>query len=266
MERERVLILSASAGSGKTYRLAYKYVRDVIKYCHTKPHLYRAILAVTFTNKATEEIKNRILEKIDELINNPAKSAYMEDLKTELKLSQEEIISRARKIQSHILHDYSRFTVLTIDKFFQRILRAFIKELGLDLNYNIELDAETILARGTDSLIEEITQDEELQRWMLEYAEENIDDNGNWDLRKDLLKLGDDIFKDSSKQAIVGSKPREELLKIIRSAQERVAKSKAKLKTLGEESLRIIAEAGVSEDVFINKKRKVTSQAFGPHI
>ena len=181
MERERVLILSASAGSGKTYRLAYKYVRDVIKYCHTKPHLYRAILAVTFTNKATEEMKNRILEKIDELINNPAKSAYMEDLKTELKLSQEEIISRARKIQSHILHDYSRFTVLTIDKFFQRILRAFIKELGLDLNYNIELDAETILARGTDSLIEEITQDEELQRWMLEYAEENIDDNGNWE-------------------------------------------------------------------------------------
>ena len=74
MERERVLILSASAGSGKTYRLAYKYVRDVIKYCHTKPHLYRAILAVTFTNKATEEMKNRILEKIDELINNPAKS------------------------------------------------------------------------------------------------------------------------------------------------------------------------------------------------
>lgn len=258
MERERVLILSASAGSGKTYRLAYKYVRDVIKYCHTKPHLYRAILAVTFTNKATEEMKNRILEKIDELINNPAKSAYMEDLKTELKLSQEEIISRARKIQSHILHDYSRFTVLTIDKFFQRILRAFIKELGLDLNYNIELDAETILARGTDSLIEEITQDEELQRWMLEYAEENIDDNGNWDLRKDLLKLGDDIFKDSSKQAIVGSKPREELLKIIRSAQERVAKSKAKLKTLGEESLRIIAEAGVSEDVFINKKTYFT--------
>ncbi len=258
MGRERVLILSASAGSGKTYRLAYKFVRDVIKYCHTQPHLYRAILAVTFTNKATEEMKNRILEKIDELIKNPAKSAYMKDLKKELNLSQEEIISRARKIQSHILHDYSRFTVLTIDKFFQRILRAFIKELGLDLNYNIELDAETILARGTDSLIEQITQDEELQRWMLEYAEENIDDNGNWDLRRDLLKLGDDIFKDSSKQAIISSKPKEELLKIIRAAQERVAKSKARLKTLGEETLRIIAEAGLTEDVFTSKKNYFT--------
>ena len=215
MERERVLILSASAGSGKTYRLAYKYVRDVIKYCHTKPHLYRAILAVTFTNKATEEMKNRILEKIDELINNPAKSAYMEDLKTELKLSQEEIISRARKIQSHILHDYSRFTVLTIDKFFQRILRAFIKELGIDLNYNIELETATLLTKSADSLIEEITTNRDLLGWLTRFVEERIEEGKSWDVRDGILALGNEVFKERNRQSIISARSREELHELV---------------------------------------------------
>ena len=146
----RAKILSASAGSGKTYRLAYKFVHDTIKHYEEKPYLYRAILAVTFTNKATEEMKRRIVEKFHELITNPTKSDYMADLLRDLLLSESEIIKRAKAILTKILHDYSRFTILTIDKFFQRILRAFIKELGIDLNYNIELESSTILARSTD--------------------------------------------------------------------------------------------------------------------
>ena len=250
---KRVLILSASAGSGKTYRLAYKFVHDAIEHCYTKPHLYRAILAVTFTNKATEEMKSRILNEIDGLTNLPDRSSYMQDLKEDLGLSQEEIITRAKKIQGRILHDYSRFTVLTIDKFFQRIMRAFIKELGLDLNYNIELDTEGVLARSTDSLIEDITENEELQRWMMEYAQENCDENGNWDLRKDMRNLGKDIFQESNKQTIVSSKSKEELQKLIQSAQERAAKSKAAHKALAEEALRIMCDAGVSYDMFKGK-------------
>ena len=191
----RAHILSASAGSGKTYRLAYKFVHDTIKYYHTKPYLYRAILAVTFTNKATEEMKSRILREINTLIVSPSQSNYIDDLKRDLALSQEQIVERAQGLQAKILHDYSRFTVLTIDKFFQRILRAFIKELGIDLNYNIELDTASVLARSTDSLIEEIPSNDELRRWMAEFIQEHIDQNKDWDLRKDMNDLGKDIFK-----------------------------------------------------------------------
>ena len=159
--------MSASAGSGKTYRLAYKFVHDTIKHYNEKPYLYRAILAVTFTNKATAEMKNRIIKEFDELITNSVNSNYMADLKRDLSLDEEEIIKRAKAILSKILHDYSRFTILTIDKFFQRILRAFIKELGIDINYNLELDGSTLLSRSTVSLIDDIAHIEELQNWIM---------------------------------------------------------------------------------------------------
>ena len=156
----RAKILSASAGSGKTYRLAYKFVHDTIKHYNEKPYLYRAILAVTFTNKATEEMKSRIIREFNRLTTEPDGSDYMVELKRDLQLSEEEIIKRAKSILTKILHDYSRFTILTIDKFFQRILRAFIKELGIDLNYNIELESSTILARSADALIDDIVHNE----------------------------------------------------------------------------------------------------------
>ena len=191
----RALILSASAGSGKTYRLAYKFVHDTIKHFHTKPYLYRAILAVTFTNKATEEMKSRILKEINDLVENPDRSNYLKDLERDLQLTREQIMERARALRSKILHDYSHFTILTIDKFFQRILRAFIKELGIELNYNIELDTESMLTRSTDALIEDIPHNEELQRWMLEFAQERIDQNKSWDLRSGIKALGGDIFQ-----------------------------------------------------------------------
>jgi ATP-dependent exoDNAse (exonuclease V) beta subunit len=92
----RAKILSASAGSGKTYRLAYKYVHDTIKYFYEKPYLYRAILAVTFTNKATEEMKSRILKEINDIVQSPAESSYLKDLKRDTGLTEKEIIERAK--------------------------------------------------------------------------------------------------------------------------------------------------------------------------
>ena len=249
----RAHILSASAGSGKTYRLAYKFVHDTIKNYHTKPYLYRAILAVTFTNKATEEMKSRILREINTLIVAPSQSSYMNDLKSNLSLSEEQIIERAQGLQAKILHDYSRFTVLTIDKFFQRILRAFIKELGIDLNYNIELDTASVLARSTDSLIEEIPSNDELRRWMTEFIQEHIDQNKDWDLRKDMNNLGQDIFNESSKQTIENALSKEELRKIINESSATVAKLRAECKALAEKAIAIMNEAGVVGDDFIYK-------------
>ena len=117
----RAKILSASAGSGKTYRLAYKFVHDTIKHFTSKPYLYRAILAVTFTNKATEQMKSRILKEINCLATNIDNSSYLGDLQRDLGLDKSEITKRAKIIRTRILHDYSHFMVLTIDKFFQRI-------------------------------------------------------------------------------------------------------------------------------------------------
>ena len=249
----RAKILSASAGSGKTYRLAYKYVHDTIKYFYEKPYLYRAILAVTFTNKATEEMKSRILKEINDIVQSPAESSYLKDLKRDTGLTEKEIIERAKTTLSRILHDYSRFTILTIDKFFQRILRAFIKELGIDLNYNIELETSSILSRSTDALIDDITSDEELQRWMLDFAQENFDNNSSWDVRRNILALGGELFKESNKHTILNATAKEELQRIITQADKQLNQVKAQMQSIGQKALDIIHNAGLEIDDFSYK-------------
>ncbi len=241
----RAKILNASAGSGKTYQLAYNYVRDVI----WQPMLYRHILAVTFTNKATEEMKSRILKEIH-LLASGHRSDYLAALVPELSLSEEEIRTRARKVQSAILHDYSHFTVLTIDKFFQRILHAFIQELGIDLNYTIELESAPVLARSVDALIERIAEDPGLKSWLEAFARERIADHEGWDLRRDILKLGGELFKEGNRAALQAACSREELSAIVRSATTEMERSVARYRTLGEEGVARIAAAGLTIDDF----------------
>ena len=247
---KRAKILSASAGSGKTYQLAYKYVRDVVEH----PELYRAILAVTFTNKATEEMKSRILREIH-LLASGQKSNYLKNLCAELDMSESQIRKQAMRARTSILHDYSRFSVLTIDKFFQRIIRAFIKELGIDLNYNIELDPTLLLSRSADNLVEKIATDEELKRWLLEFAEERINDGSRWDMRNDLRALGSEIFKESSKERMKLRKSKEELGSIVNKSVANAERAKNYLKGLGEQAVDIISQRGLSADMFAGKSR-----------
>ena len=206
----RAKILNASAGSGKTYQLAYKFVRDVVG----RPDLYRHILAVTFTNKATEEMKSRILKEIHALASG-AGSAYLDSLCRELRLDEQTVRKRAAEARSRILHDYSRFTVLTIDTFFQRILRAFIKELGLDLNYNVEIETASVLSKSADSLIARITDDPALGQWLTAFVQERIDEGRKWDVRDGILSLAGELFKERNKATLAQARPKEELGEIV---------------------------------------------------
>ena len=109
----KLRVISASAGSGKTYRITSEYLRLLFKNARN----YKHILAVTFTNKATEEMKNRILTELFQLANND-KSNHLETLVHEFKLSETEVRVTARSILNTILHNYSRFSISTIDSFF----------------------------------------------------------------------------------------------------------------------------------------------------
>ena len=251
---KRAKILSASAGSGKTYQLAYKYVRDVVEH----PELYRSILAVTFTNKATEEMKSRILREIH-ILASGAKSNYTSDLMRELGLGEAAIRERALRARQSILHDYSRFTILTIDRFFQRIIRAFIKELGVDLNYNIELDTSTLLTRSADNLVESIAQNEELKRWLLEFAEERIADGDRWDMRGDLNALGKEIFKEHSHERLKMQLSKSKLREIIERQNKRVDEFMQELQKIGAEGVAVMNNYGVTYNLFRGKSKSFAS-------
>ena len=238
-------ILKASAGSGKTYRLAYEYIRSVID----SPQLYRHILAVTFTNKATEEMKQRIVGELNALANG-SPSGYMGDLERDLGLDGQTIRRRAADARTKILHDYSRFTVLTIDKFFQRIIRSFIKELGIDLNFNLELQTDSILDSATDRLIDRIAVDRALRDWVLHFVEEKIDTDGRWDIRGEIAQLGRELFGERYR-AVSGDKAsREELSRIVSAAVARSRRIETEMKKTAAEALAVIDSAGLAAEDF----------------
>ncbi len=187
-------IYKASAGSGKTFRI----VREYLKMVFQRPAAYKNILAVTFTNKATAEMKDRILKDLDSLASGKS-SGHLEFLKAEFGLSEDQIQITAAKILKLILHDYSRFSVSTIDSFFQRVIRAFSREMRLNASYRTELDAQMVLEEAVDRLFLEIDTNPGLRSWMLEYADENLREGRNWNFREDLTGRGKEIFKEEFK-------------------------------------------------------------------
>ncbi len=142
-------VVKASAGSGKTYMLTAQYIASAM----ASPRAFRTILAVTFTNKATAEMKSRILEKLSELSQERG-CEFAKEIQKITGYSFEEIESRAAVTLGAILGDYSAFSVSTIDKFFQRIVRSFFRELGLDINYELILDEKESVSEAIDKLIE----------------------------------------------------------------------------------------------------------------
>lgn len=251
---KQVKILSASAGSGKTHQLTLKYICEVLEH----PECYRNILAVTFTNKATEEMKSRIIKEIHNLASNQP-SAYLKDIIENTRFNDEDSIRKQATIaRTKILHDYSRFTVLTIDRFFQRILRAFLNELNLDLSYNIELDASLLLERSVDSLVESISEDEnsDIKMWLMAYAEDRLKQGDKWDMRKDLKSLGVELFKDGVASRVKSSIEKEQLHKIITDLIKEDDKVINRIKTLSKEAIGVLNDYHLTPSDFRNKNPK----------
>lgn len=150
-----VEIMKASAGSGKTFALAREYIRLLLSSSELNAH--RHILAVTFTNKATEEMKSRIIKELSILATDPSTSGYRKFL-TSFD-SDENLQKKAAGALKAILNDYSAFSVCTIDKFFQRTLRAFAREIGHMGEYQVELDRDSLVSESVDRLLDSITDD-----------------------------------------------------------------------------------------------------------
>ena len=185
-----IKVLKASAGSGKTYNLALEYIRLLVS--EQKPDAYRHVLAVTFTNKATEEMKRRILKELHLLATEPEKSPYLKSLQEgHPELTAAVLQKRAGQQLSAILHDYSSFAVSTIDKFFQQTLRAFSREIGQFASYQVQLDREAMVAEGVDRVLDGLDQDNRpLLDWLTESVKADLGQSGRFSLERRLLEMG----------------------------------------------------------------------------
>ena len=195
-----IRIMKASAGSGKTWNLTRHYIRLMLE--RKDPHAYRHILAVTFTNKATDEMKERILNELHTLSVSPCNSGYYSDFVPSMFPDATSLAEASGNLLCGILHDYSAFAVSTIDSFFQHTLKAFAKEIGYFSSYAIELDKDSLINESVDIFLDSLTESDAHARsleWMtsktLNQLEEGEGFRLDYTLRKIAARFNSEEFR-----------------------------------------------------------------------
>lgn len=198
------VVYKSSAGSGKTYTLVKEYLKIVLH----KPEKFREILAITFTNKAANEMKERIIANLKKLASkenynqNIPKKHLLKDIIQETGLNSDEIKKNAAKALFLVLHNYSEFSISTIDSFTHKIVKTFAYDLSLPLNFNVEMDSESILKEAIDKLISKTGIDLDLTELLIRFTELKAEDERDWNIENDLFSLSKTLIKEDSQKFV----------------------------------------------------------------
>ncbi|MCD7713382.1 MAG: UvrD-helicase domain-containing protein [Prevotella sp.] len=193
----KLTVFKASAGSGKTFSLTARFIGLLV----SNPAAYKEILAVTFTTKATEEMKNRILSQLYGLAAGLSESdVYLREITSVYGFSETFVREQARRALALILHDYGNFNVETIDSFFQRVLRGIARELELNCNMRVELGQDEVEQLAVDRLLTNLRPNDKELAWIMDYIRQNILDDKKWNVLDAIRKFGKTIFTDDYRE------------------------------------------------------------------
>jgi ATP-dependent exoDNAse (exonuclease V) beta subunit len=225
-----------------------------------RPDNYRHILAVTFTNKATEEMKSRIIEHLYG-IGTGKDRQYIHDLSQETGMSETKIIDTGKVALAKLLHDYTHFSVFTIDSFFQKVIRSFARELGIHTAYNVELDQTSILDEAIDLMLDKLDEQSFLKEWLVDWAQRKIEEGKSWNFKWDIHRLGSELFAeelkltDDERFAEITDKKRIEVIRL--KHEHDLSLYKNALKDIGKRSMDKMAKFNLSSDDFAYKNSGV---------
>ncbi len=195
--KKNFTVYKSSAGSGKTYTLVREYLSLALKYKHADD--LKHILAITFTNKAAAEMKERIVSMLHAFStgNLSGSAAQMfADIQSVNQVSAAELQSKAQASLNYILHHYSDFAVSTIDKFNHKIIRSFAFDLKLPVNFDLETDINGVLQEAVDELLAQSGKNEKLTKVLITYIEDLLEDEKSWNISKELMQFGKQLFNE----------------------------------------------------------------------
>jgi ATP-dependent helicase/nuclease subunit A len=191
-----LFLYCSSAGSGKTRTLAKVYLLLALRY---RSDYFRHILAITFTNKATQEMKDRVIRYLVELSSGRSCDLAVE-LQQDLRMDARTVQERSQEVLRLILHQYGDFSISTIDAFFQRVIRAFAREAGLTGDYRLIIDTDRVLQEVVDMLLADVGRDKDLTRWIIDFALHELEVRQKLDIRQELIEFSRQLIREEFRQ------------------------------------------------------------------
>ena len=247
-------VYRSSAGSGKTFSLVKEYLKIVLR----NPSNFRHILAITFTNKAANEMKERVMKalrdltRIEDIPKGTSSYHLKEKLLTETGMSEGEISGKASEALSLILHHYSEFAIGTIDSFSHRIIRAFAHDFGLPVSFTVELDESELLTTAVDLLLERAGSDKDLTKLLIRFLESRMDEDRGWNIDWLLISFAKILLDEEGQEEIrkLRNITLEDFSKIVRRLNAYIHELENKLGDLGKKALKLIDAHGIPHNAF----------------
>jgi ATP-dependent exoDNAse (exonuclease V) beta subunit len=259
-------VYRSSAGSGKTFTLVKEYLKIALTDTQDPPKLFRRILAITFTNKAAAEMKDRIIRALKDLSsdNHETISAgsrtLLDTLIRETGFSPDVLRERAGSVLKAILHNYSDFAIGTIDSFVHKVVRSFAFDLRLPANFEIELDAGKLLGEAVQILISKIGEDEALTQALIEFTESKAQEERSWHIEEDLNILASELLKEEGSRHIEKLKGLKipDFISIRKKMQSSLRAFEASVSAKASEAFKLIQSRQLEHAVFYYKNSGIS--------
>ncbi len=242
-------VYNASAGSGKTFTLVKEYLKILLE--SSDAFRFQTILAITFTNKAAAEMKDRVIKNL-KLFSEGEKNDLYDQIQQDLQLDSDVLSLRSKNVLDAILQNYTAFSITTIDSFTHKIIKSFAFDLGLNQNFEVELDAAELLEQAIDALISKIGSNKEVTNVLVQYSLDKIEDDKSWDVTRDLLEFAKILLREEDAQKFKKIADKnlsdfELLQKKLRKENQTVAQ---KFYEIGKKGLELIESLGLEHADF----------------
>ena len=243
-------VYNASAGSGKTFTLVKEYLKVLLN--SEDIFSFQKILAITFTNKAAGEMKERVLSSLEDFAAGKENDLFNIIIK-EIDADKPIIQQRSKKILEAILQNYAAFSITTIDSFTHKIIKSFAYDLGLPQNFEVEMDAVSLLNQAVDVLISKIGSDKKLTKLLIDYSLDKTDDDKSWDISRDLNEFAKVLLNEDDIKHFraLANKKLEDFTNLKTKLYSHQKELKEAIKNVGEAFLDLIENHGIAHKDFM---------------